>query len=423
MTTLSRLSGIQEPSNVNPPKVEENLINKKLPKDVLTLIFKKLYQWQKLNAAQVCRRWNENLLAVDKKEFGQLEQFIGFVSETLNQENNAIQILMLERLISNKKILNTLILQQIKMSVSDLKEKILNILKDFEEEELKKLEEVAYQKKKMQFYHQIFDLVRIYKKIDVAQKGILDKSALDASLLRSCEELVSKGAIDKALEISQMISDEESKKTPFFESTFEKLVRERDANNATKLMLIILNRKKTFEDMDKTHCLCIQELIESLQDIDPPKINELNKNVHSQFYADLSEEFQNLRQYFLAMRADKMHEKLRSFEIFKEDIQHMKTALAQLGKNNSAAMEEAKRVRHAELRYSTCGKMMRFFHLNLMDAKEQEVDDILQSSFKRYRTYYYFSYDEFFDLDKNGPLFRKAYLEFYPRPDFNFIFD
>lgn len=359
--------------------IEENLINKQLPSEVLSLALNLLNPKDEATARGVCRRWNENFLASDKKEFVQLEQFIGFVTETLDQENNAIQIFMLERLTSDKKVLNTVSLQQIKMSVSDLKENILNVLKDLEEEELKKLEEKASEKKKMQFYHEIFDLVRIYKKIDEAKKGILDKSALYASLLRSCDELISKGAIDKALEIAKTIPDEEPKKTLFFESALEKLVSKKDVSSVTKLMLHVLYGKKTNDDKQTVCALYIQKLMEGGLHEAAAEINEFNLAVHLQYYELLSESFLRLKQYDLALNAvRKIPSKGYYSRDFSKNSQYKKIALALLGKDNDKAMKVAKCVKDEKHKYYMYHEMSEFFRNNNEYRKDSEVFDILR---------------------------------------------
>lgn len=218
---------IQDSSNLNYPIV----VDKKTTPDTLSLIFNKLQPKDQLSASQVNRMWNKTALAFDKKEFGQLVQFIDFITSALNQDNQATQILKFEMLMSECHVLDSVNFQKIKKNVSELQEKILNLLKDFKEEELKYLEDL-YKKKKFKPYCHFFDLSRF----------------------RIFDELINQGELDKAFEFLDTLPNQDYKKETFLESTFEKLVNQGDIEKAKKVAELFLEKENKYR-VSKEHLI------------------------------------------------------------------------------------------------------------------------------------------------------------------------
>lgn len=237
---------IHASSYLNPPKVSEKQTNKEqLPSHILSLVFDQLSLDDQKSAAQVGHLWNRAALATDQKELDQLVQFIEFITSTANQSNCVTEIVKLERLATNNKVYGAISLQKLKYDVSDLKEDILNILKDLDEEDLKHLEDL-YKKKNFKPYEDFFDLARIYRRIDEAKKGILDESALRAALLRLCDELINKGKVEKVYELIDTLSKEDSQKEMTFLSLFSKLIDKNEITKAKKILNYFCMKNENF---------------------------------------------------------------------------------------------------------------------------------------------------------------------------------
>lgn len=113
-------------------------------------------------------------------------------------------------LCESREIFNGVNLLDIRASLHGLKESFINILKDLELEDLDKLELSTKNYYMPDFLKNVFELSKIYKRIDAA-KCILKKKEKARVLLKISKKLTEIGHIDKAKEVAYTIPKKEHK--------------------------------------------------------------------------------------------------------------------------------------------------------------------------------------------------------------------
>ncbi|GAB4190630.1 MAG: hypothetical protein Tsb0015_12050 [Simkaniaceae bacterium] len=176
---------------------EEGLIDKKLPSDVFKVVMSYLDNKSLQQASSVNRFWNSTAIDTAKHE---VKVFTKFLKESnLHISQSCVD--------SDKKISEASNLIQIKSSIYEYREKILNLLKDLDEDTLKSLEESSKDHPQPRFFQNIFQLAGIYKKIDNAGQ-ILNDVERWLALRNISVDLVQNGDIKKAIEVANMMPDD-----------------------------------------------------------------------------------------------------------------------------------------------------------------------------------------------------------------------
>lgn len=165
------------------------------------------------------RRWTAQSIYTAKEErFSSLQSFINFLCENLGQESCATQREQLLAISSCRKIFDSVNLVQVKSSIQEHEERILNILKDLKTEDLKLLKELSKDEPKPDFFEDaLFDLAEFYQTID-ADNAISDDDERSFALMPIPKTLVEKGRFAKAVEVLNMIPDDFIKEASFMET-------------------------------------------------------------------------------------------------------------------------------------------------------------------------------------------------------------
>lgn len=207
MSSLS-LSGIGQKSDEiynQPPKKKE--LNKALTvaKEVLFSL-----DDRDIQHSLVSRDWNV-IDTAKYEEFSGLKSLARDLNKNLPEsyENQKKKFFNIE---SDTKILHSENLMQAESCIYGMKEKILNILKDLKEEDLKNLERLS--KDKPKFFENVFDLTRIYKRLDQANQ-IPDNSKKSFALWCISNELAKIGSLDKARKVANTIPEDSLKNSAF----------------------------------------------------------------------------------------------------------------------------------------------------------------------------------------------------------------
>lgn len=181
-----------------------------LPSEMIKNIFSFLNDEERQKALAT----SHFLMDVSKKqEFRSITLFIEFLVENIdflvknlndtqkkefNEGLNSINTTTIA--FNSKNLLSVQFLLKIQ-SATELREKTINILKNFSENILITLKELSTAKGNHNFSTIIFDLVAIYKKIDDTM-AIGDKKIKQAAFVSIFEELIKRDAISKAIEVA-----------------------------------------------------------------------------------------------------------------------------------------------------------------------------------------------------------------------------
>lgn len=197
---MSNLPNIHR-ENVPPQRPEEGLITNELPLHLFENILSYLNVLDMQSASAVSKLWKAAAIDHAKhQEFSNIKNFIDFLCENLDTESHSDQIKNLREVIGEKKILQSVNLNQVKFSIFELREQVLNILKDLKDEDLASLEKISKSKQTPLFFEKAFDLARIYKRI--APANIIPEDWIREKELRDiANALVINGNNDKALKI------------------------------------------------------------------------------------------------------------------------------------------------------------------------------------------------------------------------------
>lgn len=186
-----------------------------LPIEVLRHVLSFLDTTDIQNTAKANRLWR--LISIDIKhgEFLTLIKFVNFLGNNFHEGPYAIQSKMFFDLASNTKVLKFLSLAQVITSISKLKEDVLNILKDIENEELNNLKNLSDGRYESEFIESIFKDIELFKEIDKQMALSMnkamskkDKSENTEILYNFSRSLIKSDYIWKALEVANVISKE-----------------------------------------------------------------------------------------------------------------------------------------------------------------------------------------------------------------------
>ncbi len=212
------------------PSEKENEIGI-LPDDVFKEIFSILSDNEKGSLAAVSKDWNKNIVnLVKNKEFAHIINTVKFIIKNLDETSYKTQIEELNKIISDKKILNSVSIKDLRTSISELQDKLSHALKELKEDDLKKLDNL---------YHQNYPeknrsndsisvallLAPFYKQIDEAKN--LNPIERDEKLKTISTELITQKFFDKSLDIAlpYFLTD-----SNFFEKYISKIVAYENLN-------------------------------------------------------------------------------------------------------------------------------------------------------------------------------------------------
>ena len=137
----------------------------------------------------------------------QISHFIQFLIDNLNKETGKPQIESLNSLqVGLRGILEKTNLKQIKDSIRESKENVLNVIKLLEDEDIKFLKRRSKNISITILFANVFKLSKIYKKLDKA-KAIPDEEKRRPALWRIFNALVYRDDIAKAKEVANLIPD------------------------------------------------------------------------------------------------------------------------------------------------------------------------------------------------------------------------
>lgn len=186
---------------------EEKQINEVLPIELLEKILSFLTYENAQSAIIVNHFWRVVTLdAIKHKELHVIKVFTDFLRTDLPKENYETQKVKLLNIFKETNFFCSKNLNEIKSSIYRLKEYVINILKDIEEIDLDNLENSSRDILKPESFEKIFNLARIYRKLDIAHKITIEDKRDDA-LGDIAVELV-KIDLEKAIEAAHAISDE-----------------------------------------------------------------------------------------------------------------------------------------------------------------------------------------------------------------------
>ena len=198
--------------NYNQPPQKEDLIGQMLPFEIFEKVLFYLNNNDLQRASLVNRFWNMAAIDTAKhdKKVSEIKDFANFLGKNLKKESHGNQRKKLFDVGGDTKILDSTNLKQVKSSINKYIETILNALKDLSKEDLKNLEEVSKNEPKPGFLENVFDLARIYKKIDEAGQ-IPDDYIRGNALYNISKALTKKGSIYKAIKVAYTIPDDSTR--------------------------------------------------------------------------------------------------------------------------------------------------------------------------------------------------------------------
>lgn len=177
--------------------VKEGLINEMLPPELFDQILSYLDGKSMQSTTAVSRHWN---LSVKQTEIFLIKKFAKLLDENLKKEPHRSQI----KSLFNIGEFNAINLIEIKSFKVKLKSDLINILKELEEEDLILLEKTS--KKRMPIlFDDLFELARIYKRIDLA-KAMSDDFEKEKTLEKISLELMQLRHFDKAITVANMLT-------------------------------------------------------------------------------------------------------------------------------------------------------------------------------------------------------------------------
>lgn len=153
---------------------------------------------------------SHSLMEISKRqEFLQIKLFIEFLAKNIELFNKSLSDEQKKKLsevnsiiieFNSENLLSTAFLLNIK-SATNLREDITNTLKHFDDNTLRTLEKLSTAEGDSNFFNVIFELVEIYKKIDVAQ-AIIDLDERRHAFKNIFEALIQKDSIEKAVKVA-----------------------------------------------------------------------------------------------------------------------------------------------------------------------------------------------------------------------------
>ena len=224
MNNLPNIGGENGPSILNLDD-EEGLITNTLPIHLFEEILSYLNVLDTQSASQVSKLWNVSAIDTAKhEELVEINKFIKFICGNIEESSYPTQIKDLRALIGDKKILNAVNLNQVKYSALEIREKILNVLKDLDNKVLSALEKLSINLKNPVFFQNVFELARIYRNADEIKE--LDEGIeKDRALKLVYMELLENRCFDKALEVANLMPLEREKDLAFLGIGIELLKR------------------------------------------------------------------------------------------------------------------------------------------------------------------------------------------------------
>lgn len=203
MDNLNRVGN--EGHQFNLPLQEDGLTINHLPVEIFIKIFSSLDDKDIQRASLATHSWN--VIAVDtvaRNEFSKVKKFADFLSKSM-PENSSEATEQLFAIGSDRKILNSISIMQVKSSINVLHDQILKILINLNENDLNNLEELSKNEPKPKSYEHIFALAKIYKKLEEADQ--LEEFEKNIALKEIPKQLASYGRVDKALEVAAMMTN------------------------------------------------------------------------------------------------------------------------------------------------------------------------------------------------------------------------
>lgn len=239
---MNKLHGVGNNDNLlwyNKPPEEKNLINNTLSPEVFAKVLSYISNEELQKTRFVSSDWNvASIDTVKHEEFSHIKRFANFLGSNLSEKSCPTQREKLFNIKNNIEIFKASNLTEVKSSIYDLREKVLNILTELNNEDLKLLEESSKDAIKPQFFEDIFeyifDMVIVVEKtkdnhyipcevtaiyLNLVNKKNRIKEALaivklipdnlkDDALRDISKELMNKGNIDRAIEIANTIQEE-----------------------------------------------------------------------------------------------------------------------------------------------------------------------------------------------------------------------
>lgn len=192
----------------NLPQKTELSINAVLPPELFEKALSNLDDESIRQASLVNHCWKHAAIETVRSKKLMIKFFAEFLGENLQLKSYPNQRKKLLEIESDLKISASLI--QIRSSTYKMKENILNILKTLEEKDLKSLKELS-KDKTPKFFENIFDLVRIYQRLDQANQ-IRDNGTKSSTLWDISEMLEKIGEIEKSIKVVSTIADDDRRK-------------------------------------------------------------------------------------------------------------------------------------------------------------------------------------------------------------------
>ncbi|MGK5595643.1 MAG: hypothetical protein ACSNEK_09855 [Parachlamydiaceae bacterium] len=206
---MNPLNPSKQDLNINPGEVAKNEkvnFNETLPVEIFHKVLSELNENNLQSALRVNSFWNTAVLSViQRREFSDIKNFARVLGNHLI-DSYKIQREQLFNIGKDKMLLEIVNLKQIKVPIHELKEEMINILKELDSYELKYLQQLGVSSPK--FFDDTFVLARIYRKVDKAKAmppGQSKDKRRSLTLKTTAESLIKLGYLDKALEAATAI--------------------------------------------------------------------------------------------------------------------------------------------------------------------------------------------------------------------------
>lgn len=189
--------------------LNEQLENKHLPEDIIKNIFNYVKSFNFFCDLGVSHQWYvQNLEMAKNSVYFSLKSFLESLVHQL--EEPYLTQIKNELLLNNlNKVLDSNDFMQLQASLFTCREAILNILKNLDNEKLKKLKFFLKNESKPLFFDELFDLVELYKDIDTLLGEGEGNNLLGFSwIIESLKEKRTFNKINKLLDVTQFVSDE-----------------------------------------------------------------------------------------------------------------------------------------------------------------------------------------------------------------------
>lgn len=204
MATIGEIS-----KDCNIPPKQEGLINTLLPEEMLRHIFSYLDKRDLQQASSVNCLWNRTSIDAAKyTELSKIKSFAKFLATNLPEDlypNQREQLLAIGK---NAMLLDPSSLIQVRSSIHEMKDPFAVILKELSEAHLDSLKILSKNQDKPSFFENIFDLVRIYRRLDEANQ-MTDLGDKEAALGDISRALARREHYSKAIETAMSISDDQ----------------------------------------------------------------------------------------------------------------------------------------------------------------------------------------------------------------------